>query len=137
MRDVIIKIGRKKMNKNDQLLGMVTSRKSLFSDDEVIQKNNEDEIDKRAEEIRNFIKQYRSELSFEVIVESLTMLGAAPSLLYDDNGHFYIGGDGFQNLPTFDDSWKTKETDFQGTWFVPANGWKETIREALDAYLDS
>jgi hypothetical protein len=93
-------------------------------------------VDKIAEEILHYLKENHATLPVEDIIETLTHLGGAPSILYDDNGHFTIGGDGIQNMPTFEDDWKIKETTFQGTWFVEPGGWKDTIREALAAYFE-
>lgn len=95
----------------------------------------EKKIDELALEIRTFITTHQDDLGIDDIIEGLTMLGAAPSIIYDDNGHFMIGGDGMQNMP--DSSvYDTQETEFSGTWFVPAGAWKPTIREAIKVYLE-
>jgi hypothetical protein len=119
-----------------QLAELIERRQALFSDDEKIQEANDKQIDELAKQIYDLIRQHHSRLSVEAVIEGLTKLGAAPSILYDDNGHFYIGGDGHQNLPTVGDDHLTKETTFEGCWYVEAGGWKKTIREALNSYLD-
>src|ERR1035437_6322840 len=119
-----------------KLQELINTRKALFSDDEKIQKKNDKQIDELAEQVWAFVREHREKLSVEQMIESITHLGAAPSILYDDNGHFTIGGKGHQNLPTFEDGWETKETYFEGGWTVKPGGWKKTIREALSTYLD-
>jgi hypothetical protein len=97
----------------------------------------DERVDLLSEKIRASLALHQDSLAVEFIIESLTKLGSAPSILYDDNGHFTIGGDGSQNLPTIGDDHKTQETTFQGCWFVKAGGWKKTIREALRDYFES
>ena len=86
-------------------------------------------IDVLAVLILEKIKEWRNHLTFEFIFEELTKLGDAPCLLYDDNGHFAISGDGFCSINTEIDDW-------EGQFSVEKNFWKSTIREALDYYLD-
>lgn len=114
----------------EKLRAMMAERDSLraFDDDE--------KSDKLREDILDFIDKHRNALSLEAILEGLTSTGAAPSLLYDDNGHWTVGGDGSQNLPTIGDEHKTKQTTFDGVWIVEAGRWKETVREAVNDYLD-
>jgi hypothetical protein len=88
-----------------------------------------EEIDFLAGEILKYIKVWRHLLPFEFIIEELTKLGWSPSLLYDDNGHFAISGDGMQTIS------ENKE-DCQMYNFVEKDMWKDTIREALNYYLD-
>lgn len=87
------------------------------------------EIDQLGDEIYSLIKQWKDKLQFEFIIEELTKLGAAPNLMYDDNGHFAISGDSFNNIS--DDI-----IDMYMTVFLQKNMWKNTIREALDYYLN-
>jgi len=91
--------------------------------------NPEKEIDQLAEEIFAKIKENRNLLPFEFIMEELTMLGQAPNLLYDDNGHFALSGSCFQSISEEID-------DVEMFLLVPKNNWKNTIREALNVYLD-
>jgi hypothetical protein len=56
-------------------------------------------------------------------------LGDAPNLLYDDNGHWSITSDGFQSVVTV-------PSDVETHFFIEKEKWKNTIREALDFYLD-
>jgi len=91
----------------------------------------DEEIDKLADQIISLIKEHRNDLAFEFIFEQLTKLGYAPNLLYDDGGHFAIVSDGFQSLP--DD----EPCDIDMHFFVQSQHWKNSVKEALDYYLDS
>lgn len=93
-------------------------------------------VDILSESIWTSLKESQDQLPVEFIIESLTSLGAAPSILYDDNGHFTIGGDGTQNIPTCGEDFETRETTFEGAWFVKPGGWKRTIREAIKDYFE-
>lgn len=89
------------------------------------------EIDELSNQILDSIKKWRNELSFEFIIEELTKLGWAPSLLYDDNGHFSIMSDGVQSVAKID------KEDMELIYFVKKDKWKDSIREALNDYLDN
>jgi len=87
------------------------------------------DIDVLATLILEKLKEWRKNLTFEFIFEELTKLGQAPCLLYDDNGHFAISGDGFCSI-------SEEVQDWAGEVFVKKDQWRKTIREALDYYLD-
>ena len=93
--------------------------------------NPEKEIDSLGDEILAKIKEWGNLLSLEFILDELSNLGQAPNLLYDDNGHFAITSDGFQNVSS-----EEEPIDMNMSFFVPKESWKKTIREALDFYLD-
>lgn len=93
------------------------------------------EIDEFAGEIKEAIDTHKDELPVDFILESLTMLGHAPQLVYDDNGHFAISGDGFSPVP-MTDSGKFEESE-SFTTLVEPEMWHDTIREALNHYLKS
>lgn len=88
------------------------------------------EIDELGDNIYESLKKWRRQLSFEFIIEELTKLGQAPCLLYDDNGHFAVCGDGTQSVPFGDKS------DIILAHFVEKDSWKDSPREALNSYLD-
>jgi hypothetical protein len=88
------------------------------------------EIDELADEILDRIKSWRNSLSVEFILEELSKLGEAPSLLYDDEGHWAVSGEGFQNVVIGD------PIDVHMNIFVEKDMWKDTIREAINYYLD-
>jgi len=88
-------------------------------------------IDELSDEIFSLIKEHRNNLSFEFIIEQLTKLGHSPALLYDDDGRFAIICDGYQSVP------QDEASDIEMQYFVEKKHWKNSIREALDYYLDS
>ena len=85
-------------------------------------------IDEYAKEICKLIKKSFDNLEFEFILEQLSNLGDAPCLLYDDNGHWAVSGDGFASV-------SLEVNDWEGSFFVEKNEWKETPREALRRYV--
>ena len=86
-------------------------------------------IDQLADEILDLLKKLRDDLPFEFIFDELTKLGQAPCLLYDDNGYFAISASGYCSVNLEPDNW-------EGSFFVQKNMWKDSIREALNYYLD-
>jgi hypothetical protein len=52
------------------------------------------------------------------------------ALVNDDFGHWAVVVNGMQNVPD------ETPADIQTTFFVEKHEWKNTIREAIDAYLD-
>ena len=98
-----------------------------FKEEYSIEENHR--IDELSKIIYHMLKINQSELSFEFIIEELTKLGDAPCLLYDDNGHFVINGEGMQSI-------NTEVSDSVITHFVDKKDWKPTIREALEDYLN-
>jgi len=88
------------------------------------------EIDLLGKEIILNLYKYRNRLSVDFIIEQLTKLGGSPSLLYDDGGMFTIVSDGFQNVP------EEGNNDMYFNFYVTADNWKPTIREAINYYLD-
>lgn len=89
-----------------------------------------DKIDKLGEEILSLLTNHSDELEFEFIMEQLSMLGQAPNLLYDDNGHWAVTSEGWQNVVA--DEPEDVETHF----YVEAHLWKDTPREALKVYFE-
>jgi len=91
------------------------------------------EINELGKEIRDAINKHKDELPVDFIIESLTMLGDAPQVIYDDNGHFAISGNGMSPVP-ITDSGKFETTE-SFTSFVEPEDWFDTIRESLNHYL--
>ena len=118
-----------------QITDLSKKRYELFAieneEDELSDEVNE-EIDKLAVQILDYIKTWRRTLPFEFIMEELTKLGWAPCLLYDDDGHWAISGEGMQSIP-MDEHQETGE-DWISHW---VSEWHDTIRQALDNYLDT
>jgi hypothetical protein len=84
--------------------------------------------DRILESIRNNFLVY----DVDFILETYTHLGAAPNLVYDDNGRFAVSGDGFQPVVTNDEL-----LEGEIITFVEKDMWKTTIREALRHYVFS
>jgi len=104
----------------------------------LIRKQNEDtttpaetkKIDDLAEEILRYIKLYFENLPFDFIMDQLANLGQCPNLLNDDNGHWAVTSDGFQNVPK-----GGEPDDIETHFYVEASEWKDTPKEALLHYL--
>jgi len=93
------------------------------------------EINEMGSKIRNLIETHADELEVDFIIESLTHLGDAPQVIYDDNGHFAVSGSGMSAVP-MSDSGKFEDTE-AFTAIVEPEQWYDTIREALNHYLKS
>lgn len=120
------------------ILELMKKRESVIESDE---KTNPDQPWKISPELNEITKQIKlllslgkDSLSVEFMLETIAGLGCAPSLLYDDNGHWTVGGDGLQNLISNDE--RDKETVFEASWIVGPNRWRRTIRQALYDYVD-
>jgi len=92
------------------------------------------EIDELGKEIRDGLDNHTDELAVDFVLESLTKLGGARQVIYDDNGHFAISGAGMSPAPINDGKFETSESF---TAFVEPEEWYSTIREALNHYLKS
>lgn len=86
------------------------------------------EVDTLGREIREEIIEKQDILPVDFMIESLTKLGEAPNILYDDNGNFAITGTGFQSVSEY-------VSDVTMSFFVLKEQWFKTIREALKYYL--
>jgi hypothetical protein len=62
--------------------------------------------------------------------ERLTHLGYAPQLIYDDNGNFAVGDEGFGPVRTEDDESFSFNLFGEPDWFKP------TPKEAWDNYIE-
>jgi hypothetical protein len=91
----------------------------------------DEDIDNLTTEIEKYIKLYFEELPFDFIMEQLSRLGQCPNLLNDDNGHWAVTCDGYQNV-VFGD----QPEDVETTFYVDAKYWKNTPKEALLNYLN-
>lgn len=56
--------------------------------------------------------------------------GDCPALINDDNGHWAVVSDGFQTLPVSQDA-----DDVVTTFIIPAGGWFDDPRSAIDEYV--
>lgn len=64
-------------------------------------------------------------------LEALVAQGDCPGIINDDNGHWAVSGSGMQSI-----SAGPHPSDVSTAFFVPAGSWRESIRKAIDAYLD-
>jgi len=87
------------------------------------------EIDDLSEQIWNNLRDHQDVLPVEFVIESMTRLGHAPNILYDDNGNFAICDDGYQSI-------SDEIIDQEMAFFVKKERWFPTIRLALNYYLN-
>lgn len=91
-------------------------------------------VDKTADAIQEAIYFYLNDgfddLSVDFIIETITKLGAAPQLVYDDNGQFAVSDTGMAPV-VYDDE---KLTGIM-TSIIDKDSWFPTIRQALKYYL--
>jgi hypothetical protein len=64
-------------------------------------------------------------------LEALVAKGDCPGIINDDNGHWAVSGTGMQSI-----SAAPHPADVSTAFFVPAGAWHDSIRKAIDAYLD-
>jgi len=88
------------------------------------------EVDRLGENIFSALMDNVDALSCDFILESLTELGYAPSLLYDDNGRWAVVHDGTQPVVT-----GNKRLEGTMAFFCEKDQWFKTIRAALKFYL--
>lgn len=91
--------------------------------------------DKEAESIETAILvtlviPYFETYPCDFIIETLTKLGQAPNIMYDDNGLFAVSGAGYQPVVTGDE----KLEGIISVLCTPEM-WQKTIREAIWHYL--
>ena len=92
-----------------------------------------EEIDTLGGQVRDILKNQSGSFEVDFIIESLTKLGDAPQVIYDDNGHFAVSGDGMSPAP-MPDGGKFEETE-NFVSIVEPEDWYDTIRKALNHYL--
>lgn len=88
------------------------------------------EIDDLGDEIRKLIESGVKTLDVDFVLETLTKLGDAPQLMYDDNGHFAFSEDCL--VPVTSDKF---DESVQFTVFIEPDYWFDNIRDALEYYL--
>jgi hypothetical protein len=88
------------------------------------------EIDILGDRIYKMIKVKADQLPFDFIIETLTHLGQAPNLLYDDNGHFCVTGECYQSVSSVNEA-----VDTEINVFISKHKWKNNIKDALKDYL--
>lgn len=117
------------LNKS-KLRGDLLERANREDAPDELYKELEPEIDKFQEEILELIKTNFDILEFDFVMEQLSRLGWCPNLLYDDNGHWAVSADGYQNA-----AWKDEPIDIETHFYIEAEDWKNSPKEALYKFL--
>ncbi len=112
------------MTKED-IINNVKVRLGLLKVDE-----NHPDVDLISAKIIAEFKKNFNKYEVDFIVETLTMFGQAPNIIYDDNGYFAVSGDGYQPVV-----YGRKKIEGSVQVFVEKKQWKKTIRLALKHYL--
>jgi len=93
------------------------------------------EIDRIADKMVDIFKKQNPDIGYyyppDFVIKCLTRIGQCPSLIYDDNGHFAIGSEGFQNVAITDDP-----IDLQISFVIPKEAFFDNIHDALMYYLN-
>lgn len=111
--------------KTSDITALLNKRKAIYK------KNSKDkQVDKLAKQIKAAIEDNFNSLEVDFIIETLTHLGEAPCVMYDDNGMFAVSGAGYQPVVT-----GKQRIEGAITVFVEKKQWKKTIRAALKHYL--
>ena len=110
-----------------EITALVKERYNLLKTDE---KNARvDEIQKL---ITNVFRKKFNDYEVDFILETLTMFGQAPNVIYDDNGLFAVSAAGYQPVVT-----GRQKIEGMMSVFVEKKQWKKTIRLALNHYLSN
>ena len=125
---------------NCNIRNLLNKRKSYLDDyyDSYDENTNEytveypEIIDELSQDIITYIRKNINNLDIDNILETLTHLGYAPNLIYDDNGHFAITDDAFQNV-TYGD----EPSDLDISLHINKERFEKTIKLALINYLKS
>lgn len=124
----------KKISKlSSKRYGFIDKRNQSWDEEKLEYKLDYPEIDKLGLKIEKLITKNYKKLPFEFIFDELTKLGQAPNLLYDDNGHFCITGDGIQTVNHIDND--EGKGDVELIFKTEKEEWFDTIQEALYNYL--
>lgn len=122
------------MSIKTEILGLQKLRSELLNkqDEEVkdIIENYDITIDNLTTQILDLIKPNIDKLDFDFIMEQLSHLGWCPNLLYDDNGHWAVSADGYQNVVSGD-----VPEDIETHFYIEAEDWKNSPKEALYKFL--
>ena len=118
----------------EERLKFIKIREESWSEEEVRYTIPEPkEVKELGDEIKALLSEHKNTLPVDFILESLTHLGDAPQVIYDDNGHFAVSGNGYSPVPMTESG--KFETDESFTTVVTSDQWFDTIREALKHYL--
>lgn len=74
------------------------------------------------------IKRLRADAARLDWLEEHTRRGGCPGIIFDDDGHWAVSGDGMQNVRV------DNEGPLHTTFFIEEGAFRDTIREAIDAF---
>jgi len=94
--------------------------------------NDSKRVDEIQKEISTAIRKNFDQYAVDFILETWTRFGAAPNVIYDDNGLFAVTGDGYQKVV-----FGKERLEGTFTVFVEKKQWKKTIRQALKQFINS
>lgn len=66
-------------------------------------------------------------------IEAAVDRGSCPGIINDDNGNWAVSEEGVQNVPDPNGP----PIDIHTTFFISADKWKPSIREAINHWIDS
>jgi hypothetical protein len=113
----------------EEILQMSKFRYQLLKKEDLTHTDTQ-KIDELGQEIMKSIKDHFDFLPFDFIMDELSRLGQCPCLINDDNGHWAVTSEGYQNVIMRDEL-----EDVESNFFIEAKEWKNTPREALLYYL--
>lgn len=97
-----------------------------------LDQENMKEADAIEEKIVKIFRERHEEFECDFILETYTHFGAAPSLIYDDNGMWAVLSEGTQPVVYGDDVF---EGHVDMMFFCNKDQWFDTIRGAVTHYL--
>jgi hypothetical protein len=112
------------MTKQEIIL-LINIRKKLLDKDSLNKR-----IDEISEQVIQLFKDNFNDYEVDFMLETLTMFGQAPNVVYDDNGLFAISGDAYHPVV-----YGEHKLNGSISVLVKRNQWKKTIRLALKHYL--
>lgn len=104
---------------------------SYDEDSDTYKVDHQEQIDTMSESVHDLLKKTVESLPVEFTIEALTHLGAAPNLMYDDNGNFAISECGIQPVMADDELLEGAMTTI-----MEAAQWSPTIRGAMVKYFE-
>lgn len=116
-------------NKPEEILRRLYELRSTICDED------EAALETNRQQIVETVTKHRDELTFEVLFESLTTIGYAPALVFDDDGNFAVTCAGFSTVNTrYSADDRDDETVI--TTDIGSGRWRPTVRDALYVMLD-
>ena len=117
------------MNEQERMFFLVNQYKNM-SNSKKLTEHADALLEKWSEDILTNLIAAKHNLSIDDILTTLSILGYAPNLLYDDNGMWALSFDGMQEVVYGDEP-----IDLSMSFYVEKKQWQKTIREANDYAL--